>query len=116
MNEIPGWNELPEFAKFYLQYGIKQKVSDPNAGEKGENKLEGMRLGLEAWKEITFARAKTEKGESISLSKIKAQVWSLKELRLMKEMLGKLGKGFPAEMEAKLEELEQQAVKAAKKN
>ena len=113
--EINGFAEMPEFVQFYIQYGIRQKSADPNASAKGEDKLEGYRLSFEAWKEITFARAKAEKGESISINKIKSQIWSLVELRIMKDMFPKMGKTFPPEMEAKLKEFEALASEQARK-
>lgn len=113
--EIAGFAEMPEFVQFYIQYGIRQKSADPNASAKGENKLEGYFLSFEAWKEITFARAKAEKGETISVSKIKAQDWSLAELRMMKDMFPKMEKTFPPEMQEKLTELETIAIASEKK-
>lgn len=117
LNEIPYWEELPEYAKFALQFGIRQGASDSWGSSElsSDQKLEGMASDLRDYQRATFARAKTEKGETISLNKIKSQVWSLQELRLMKEMFPKIDKIFPLEMEAKLEELEAIAITSEKK-
>jgi nucleoid-associated protein YgaU len=95
LTDVPGFKDLPEYAQFYLQYGIKQKVADPNAGEKGLNKLEGMVLNLEAWKEITFARAKAEKGESISIVKMVEFAKTKADLAYVKATAEGMGKTLP---------------------
>lgn len=105
LNEIPGFNTLPEYAQFYLQYGIRQNVADPNAGAKGEEKVEGMKSRLTEWKEATFARANRAEKTDLDAEGV---VYSLVELRIMAAH-PTLAKIMTVKMKAKLAELEKLA-------
>ena len=111
--DFPEFDTLPEFVKVAYVFGVKQQAADGNGSLKGEAKLEGYKLDLLEYTKATFARAKTARGEQISMSAVKAQTWSLQDLRFMKsDFFPKLGKAMPAELVAKLEELEEAGKKA----
>ena len=102
LSEIPGFVGLPEYAKFHLQYGVRQDCADPNAGTKGTPKLEGMKLNLQAWKEKTFARAKVERLPSVGILRMIELAKTKADMAFVKTAIEAEGKEIPKAFEAKM--------------
>ena len=103
--EVEGFVDLPEYERFYFVYGLKQKIADPNAGEKGQNKLEGMILAAKAFKEVTFARAATERKVGLGMLGMISMAKTKQNLEFVQACIEAEGKELPKEFEAKWKEI-----------
>ena len=114
LNEIPFWDELPEYAKVALQFGIRQGAGDGwgSAELTPSQKLEGMASDLRDYQKATFARAKFGREDNITSMINGAE--NLVDMEMLPRMLVLMKKVFnPAQkalFEAKKDKLEQEQV------
>ena len=102
LNEIPCWNDLPEYAKVALQFGIRQGASDGwgAADLTANQKLEGMKSDLEDYQSATFAKAAKKERESV-IDTMLGEAESLDDLEMLPKMLLLMKKSFNEIQKAK---------------